>query len=764
MMFKHLRIFCFLMIAACDVSVSTLPVSSCSHTMDRCEDGMSCQRTEDGSHHCVASSLNLVDVGFDTQDERLSSDANPTLDDIDATISANPNCNDGHLNAGESDIDCGGPCVPCAVGGACARHEDCASTICEAEVCVQTACGDQTKNGSESDIDCGGDCALCPDSSGCNHRTDCMSGVCSQGQCASPDCNDLVLNGAETNIDCGGDCNPCVDCASDNPCPENAHCLAGQCSPRLENGQACAQPESCQSGYCANGFCCASGDCCDRKRDCVGTFDAPAICEVEAECRGHRIASVCRNHRCKAKEIADDSACTQAVVASECDAYPSVGCNGTVAQQVPVCAEQCNDDSECDEGFRCQSTRCVINSALANGEACYQSGDCESLHCQNGYCCSEGDCCNTPTQCSGFPGVQAACESPSNCQGSRTEVSCSNHRCTTAQVDDDSACSDQTVADQCGLYSDRLCNGQEQQTAPACNLTCSVESDCDAGAWCGNGTCNVRQEQASGNACTNSQDCASRYCQNGFCCSAGDCCSTASDCPNSGQSNPECANPSRCQGTRLQTTCQNHTCSTDSLTDDSACAGMLATTCGLYRTVYCSDSQSQSPPVCPTSCSNDDECIAGARCRGSRCSTTVDNGGSCTQNADCSEGHCRNGFCCSGGDCCASAEDCPAGYAQAPTCNDMASCQGTRVAKRCVSNRCGSAVLNNDSACSGFAIECFSYPDVYCNGASVQAQRTCATSCEAGDASSCSTDYQCVNARCVPTDELLCRELPQLCP
>src|SRR5689334_10504922 len=76
-------------------------------------------------------------------------------------------CDDGIRNGDEGDIDCGGPCSPCAAGFSCLRHEDCASRSCRAGLCTEASCEDGVQNGNETGIDCGGDCFRCL-SSTCN--------------------------------------------------------------------------------------------------------------------------------------------------------------------------------------------------------------------------------------------------------------------------------------------------------------------------------------------------------------------------------------------------------------------------------------------------------------------------------------------------------------------------------------------------------------------------------------------------------------------
>jgi hypothetical protein len=89
-----------------------------------------------------------------------------------------PYCNDGLKDTLESDVDCGSPiCPPCDVGQACNDDFNCASRVCEGEVCTQS-CTDAVKNGSESDIDCGGSCPPCGPYQRCNSSADCAGGTC----------------------------------------------------------------------------------------------------------------------------------------------------------------------------------------------------------------------------------------------------------------------------------------------------------------------------------------------------------------------------------------------------------------------------------------------------------------------------------------------------------------------------------------------------------------------------------------------------------
>jgi hypothetical protein len=151
-----------------------------------------------------------------------------------------PSCTDTVRNAGESDIDCGGPttCPRCATGKMCEAGTDCASGVCTGNLCRAATCTDTVRNGAETDVDCGGGtCPACATGRTCGVATDCQALVCSGSplRCQAPTCTDGVRNQNETGVDCGGVCAPARTCP---------------------NGTGCTGPRDCQSVYCAAGGVC----------------------------------------------------------------------------------------------------------------------------------------------------------------------------------------------------------------------------------------------------------------------------------------------------------------------------------------------------------------------------------------------------------------------------------------------------------------------------------------------------------------------------
>lgn len=130
-----------------------------------------------------------------------------------------PQCNDGRKNGDESAIDCGGSCSPCQNGLACTQNADCISQNCSNKICEPkividpqpdtppaAACSDREKNGDESDVDCGGSCLPCPNDKNCTQNADCESEFCHQLRCATHECltpqaDQLFLNEIFTNPD-----------------------------------------------------------------------------------------------------------------------------------------------------------------------------------------------------------------------------------------------------------------------------------------------------------------------------------------------------------------------------------------------------------------------------------------------------------------------------------------------------------------------------------------------------------------------------------
>ena len=193
---------------------------------DKCKNGKKCKKNSDcSSGNC--------DEGTCAKNE------NPEPGDT---------CSNEEKDDGESDIDCGGSCSPCAIGKSCSANDDCESGNCDGGTCAESsgpgpsaACDDGEKNGDESDVDCGGSCSACADGKSCSAPTDCVSGNCEGGSCvpAGPtvSCTDGEKNGDETDIDCGGSC--AQKCDTEKACNTDNDCISYKCEGNLCKGADC---------------------------------------------------------------------------------------------------------------------------------------------------------------------------------------------------------------------------------------------------------------------------------------------------------------------------------------------------------------------------------------------------------------------------------------------------------------------------------------------------------------------------------------------
>ncbi|MBI4699582.1 MAG: hypothetical protein HY744_00200, partial [Deltaproteobacteria bacterium] len=253
------------------------------------------------------------------------------LCDTDANQCVALPCLNGKRDGEESDIDCGGPsCPKCAIAGACQTGDDCASGYCSTKThkCVETHCDDSTKNADETDVDCGGpSCPKCATDKGCLSGGDCVDGVCGSDPkiCLPHTCSDSVKNGSETDVDCGGSCP--AGCANGQGCAQPVDCASGFCNATKHVCVATKCEDGLKNGLetdvdCGGGACplCATGKACSKGADCASTFcnETKHLCvatqcedglkngsETDVDCGGSCPAK-CAN--CKACLVAGDCA------------------------------------------------------------------------------------------------------------------------------------------------------------------------------------------------------------------------------------------------------------------------------------------------------------------------------------------------------------------------------------------------------------------------------------------------------------------------
>lgn len=182
-----------------------------------------------------------------------------------------------------------------------------------------------------------------------------------------------------------------------------------------------------------------------------------------------------------------------------------------------------------------------------------------------------------------------------------------------------------------------------------------------------------------------------------------------------------------------------------------ACVDGEATSCALYTCELGGSDGDRCATTCTRAAADDDSlCIAAAHCDLGVCDDDEPNGGECNEDSDCASAHCDNGFCCDDGVCCGASSDCPGYPGVGATCDDSASCQGTRGEIVCVASQCTTnSGVPDDSAC-GSSIEanvCGYFHSVYCNGASSQTPPGCPSTC--GTDTDCDANGHC-DVVCVP--------------
>ncbi len=395
----------------------------------KCKKGSDCQSGYCNGHHCVASA-----------------------------------CQDKLQDAGETDVDCGGPCeTHCALGKTCKAAGDCLSGACAAKshTCVESGCLDELRSGDETDVDCGGSCAKCAVWKGCKTGTDCVSQVCNGTVCVEGTCDDGLKNGTETDADCGGTC--VARCTTGKACGVAADCVSGLCSAAglcvlTTCDDGLLSPN--ETGLDCGGACptlCLAGQGCTKGEDC-----ALGLC---SEASGLCVAGSCEDGLKTGGEAGVDcgvagKACTSA---GQC---PSGSCNAS-GYCVPLC------------GGVCLGAACSVQAALvqqgyvcAKGLFCSQKGNvkCVASSCDTGVV----DGAESDVDCGG------SCPKCANTKGCKGPEDCTSGLC--------SAVSKTCVADTCHDEAkspgelDVDCGG----TCGACGkgALCTVDSDCTAAFPC----------------------------------------------------------------------------------------------------------------------------------------------------------------------------------------------------------------------------------------------------------------------------------------
>lgn len=309
------------------------------------------------------------------------------------------------------DVAHAGTCIK-AQGSDCSAASECGSGLCTDGVCCDTDCQGTCKSckvvgkrgtcsfipdGQDPSEECPTDAAICGgfcDGSGACRLTEAGT-ECRQARCE----NGLLFEAAE----CVGDGSACP-ASSSAPCPnaygceldgrscrttctENSHCAPGAVCASGECKAAtvtlCTDDSQCESGFCADGYCCNSrcdgacrscavsgteGVCSyvpsgeDPDQEC-GASACSATCDGAGACLGSSVGKQCAAASCAGANVLLEAASCSADGA-ECPARVQVSC-GAGSCRNAACTLRCASDSDCAAGAECSAGQCRLPSTDA---------------------------------------------------------------------------------------------------------------------------------------------------------------------------------------------------------------------------------------------------------------------------------------------------------------------------------------------------------------------------------------------------------------
>jgi hypothetical protein len=191
-----------------------------------------------------------------------------------------------------------GVCTPKQIDGWTCSDEG----QCQSGMCVHNHCCDGACSGTCEACDVAGSLGTCSPAS--------------TGTAGTPDCAPYACNGMLTT--CPASCTSHVECAGGFYCNSSDSCV-----PLRSNGQTCSSPLQCQSGNCADGYCCNS--------DCGGACRACNLSGSQGTCTLRPAG---------------------ATGSPSCSPYL---CSGSAS----ACPTSCNDSNDCATGFSCVGGSCL---------------------------------------------------------------------------------------------------------------------------------------------------------------------------------------------------------------------------------------------------------------------------------------------------------------------------------------------------------------------------------------------------------------------
>jgi hypothetical protein len=379
-----------------------------------------------------------------------------------------------------------GACVECVDTSDCAGGE-----ICLQEQCVPATCANGVLDGGESDVDCGGDCVPCPLGSDCHLPADCTSGFCDGGKCSPcadhDDCDETVTASyCDATV---GDGTCVAQKLAGDVCQSAAECLDGACP--ADDGVCCATDctGTCQACLIAktgspNGSCALVDPALEPDPDDECADEGAASCGANGvgcsgtspSCTLYPQGSICSPLACIGSSLENANTCN--------------GSGSCLSGATTSCAPyQCNDNglscrSFCTEGAHCLGTHyCSLTNACLpkkpNGAACADDAQCQDELCVDGICCS--------SPCA------AGCVA---CSQAKTGVADGTCAFIASGQDPDHECAGQEVCDGSGGCS--CAAGSTKPSGACCNSAAECASGHCAGGICCNAACSGTCESCLG--------------------------------------------------------------------------------------------------------------------------------------------------------------------------------------------------------------------------------------------------------------------------
>ncbi|MGZ3450363.1 MAG: Kelch repeat-containing protein [Polyangiales bacterium] len=512
-------------------------------------------------------------------------------------------CQDGNCCAGP----CAGTCMTCLpVTGAC--------------VSVKNADDPDSCAGTQT-CSAAGSCLLKPGQATAS-ATACASGIADDGFCCSGACGGTCQT-------CAGS-GACVSVTGDDPdtCNGTNTCSAsGVCL--LKNGQPATTGASCASGFAIDGVCCDTA-CTGTCRACTKALKgsgADGVCGFVATSTDPRTS--CPGRTCSGSLQDDGHTCDGAggcIVTTTTSCAPYL-CNDT---GTACLAAVCTSDANCTSTSYCASGTCTAKHAL--GASCTANDQCVAGHCVDGVCCDSacaGSCQACQLAATGSPdGTCALVKDGKDPRGDCPGGSCTGATLTNNVCDGTGKCRANTIDCAPGKCA-------TSGSVVSCATTCTLDSDCDAGAYCDAKTCKAKL--ARGVACAANSQCSSGFCADSVCCDRG-CnaeCEACAEPTSVGtcipiKGAPRSGRPS-CNGT--DPACAG---SCDGIHPATCAYPSVGTSCGSGcvdgKLAVCDNTGTCLPPA---GCPSNFACDGATKCKTS-----------CTENPDCA-----SGFICSGAKC-----------------------------------------------------------------------------------------------------------------